>query len=68
MKPTAIITASGRGIGAACAPLLAARGFRVANPWLKLKHHTGPDALQALYAEVVAGRMQLDEGYIVRPS
>ena len=42
-------------------------GFMAANPWLKLKHHTGPDALQAIYAEVVAGRMQPDEGHIVRP-
>jgi len=42
-------------------------GFIAANPWMKLKHHTGPDALQALYADVVAGRMQPDEGHIVRP-
>ena len=42
-------------------------GFIAANPWLTLKHHDGPDALQALYADVVAGRMQPDEGHIVRP-
>ena len=42
-------------------------GFIAANPWMKLKHHEGPDALQALYTEVVAGRMQPDEGHIVRP-
>ena len=42
-------------------------GFIAANPWMKLKHHKGPDALQALYAEVVAGRMQPDEGHIVQP-
>lgn len=42
-------------------------GFIAANPWMKLKHHEGPDALQALYADVVAGRMQPDEGHIVRP-
>jgi len=42
-------------------------GFIAANPWMKLKHHEGPDALQALYTQVVAGRMQPDEGHIVRP-
>jgi hypothetical protein len=43
------------------------RGFVAGNPWLKLKSHVGADALQALYADVVAGRMQPDEGHIVRP-
>lgn len=42
--------------------------FVAANPWLKLKHHTGPADLQALYAEVVAGRVSPDEGHIVRPA
>jgi len=32
-----------------------------------LKRTTLVDALQALYADVVAGRMQPDEGHIVRP-
>jgi hypothetical protein len=41
--------------------------FVAASPWLKLKHHTGPEALQALYGEVVAGRVSPDEGHIVRP-
>lgn len=43
------------------------RGFVAGNPWLALKQHVGPDALQALYADVVAGRMKPDEGHIVRP-
>lgn len=43
------------------------RGFVAGNPWLKLKHHVGADALKALYADVVAGRMKPDEGHIVRP-
>lgn len=43
------------------------KGFIADAPWLTLKHHIGPDALQALYAEVVAGRMRPDEGHIVRP-
>jgi len=37
------------------------------NPWLSLKHHAGAEALQALYAEVVAGKVRPDEGHIVRP-
>lgn len=43
------------------------KGFIADNPWLRLKHHTGPQALQALYAEVVEGRVSPDEGHIVRP-
>ena len=43
------------------------RGFVAGNPWLTLKQHVGPEALQALYADVVAGRMTPDEGHIVRP-
>ena len=42
--------------------------FIAGNPWLTLKHHVGADALQAIYAEVVAGQVQPDEGHIVRPS
>jgi len=41
--------------------------FIAGNPWLSLKHHAGPEALQALYAEVVAGNVRPDEGHIVRP-
>ncbi len=41
--------------------------FVAGNPWLKLKVHAGPDALQRLYADVVAGRVAPDEGHIVRP-
>ena len=41
--------------------------FIAGNPWLALKHHVGPAALQAIYAEVVAGRVRPDEGHIVRP-
>ena len=41
--------------------------FIAGNPWMTLKHHAGPDALKALYAEVVAGKVSPDEGHIVRP-
>lgn len=43
------------------------KAFIAGNPWLSLKHHTGPDALQALYGDVVAGKVSPDEGHIVRP-
>jgi hypothetical protein len=43
------------------------REFVAGNPWLKLRQHVGADALQSLYADVVAGRMNPDEGHIVRP-
>jgi hypothetical protein len=42
--------------------------FVAASPWLSLRRHTGPEALQALYADVVAGKVRPDEGHIVRPS
>lgn len=45
----------------------ALKAFVAGNPWLSLKRHDGPEALQALYAEVVAGRVSPDEGHIVRP-
>lgn len=45
----------------------ALKDFIAGNGWLTLKHHTGPEALQAIYAEVVAGRVKPDEGHIVRP-
>ena len=41
--------------------------FIAGNPWLTLKHHVGPEALQAIYGEVVEGRAHPDEGHIVRP-
>lgn len=41
--------------------------FIAANPWMTLKHHTGPEALKSLYADVVAGKVRPDEGHIVRP-
>lgn len=44
------------------------KAFIAGNPWLSLKHHTGPDALQALYGDVVAGKVSPDEGHIVRPA
>ena len=44
------------------------KDFIAGNPWLSLKHHTGPDALQALYGDVVAGKVSPDEGHIVRPA
>ena len=45
----------------------ALKDFIAGNGWLTLKHHTGPDALQALYGEVVAGKVKPEEGHIVRP-
>jgi hypothetical protein len=41
--------------------------FIAGNPWMTLKRHAGPDALKALYADVVAGQVSPDEGHIVRP-
>jgi len=41
--------------------------FIAGNPWMTLKQHAGPDALKALYADVVAGQVSPDEGHIVRP-
>lgn len=45
----------------------ALKDFIAGNPWLTLKQHVGPDALKALYAEVVEGRVKPEEGHIVRP-
>ncbi|TAJ69919.1 MAG: DUF2855 family protein [Phenylobacterium sp.] len=45
----------------------ALKDFIAGNGWLTLKRHTGPEALQALYGEVVAGKVKPDEGHIVRP-
>jgi len=45
----------------------ALKDFIAGNPWLKLKQHVGPEALQAIYGEVVAGKVKPDEGHIVRP-
>lgn len=42
--------------------------FVAGNPWLALRHHAGPEALQALYADLVTGRVSPDEGHIVRPA
>lgn len=41
--------------------------FVADSGWLKLRHHHGPDALQALYADVLEGRARADEGHILRP-
>lgn len=43
------------------------QGFIRENAWLKIQTHVGPEALKALYNDVVVGRMRPDEGYIVRP-
>lgn len=45
----------------------ALRGFVADNGWLQLKHHRGPDALQALWAELLEGRVRADEGLILIP-
>lgn len=42
-------------------------GFVADNGWLKLRHHRGAEALQALYADVLEGRVRPDEGHILRP-
>ena len=42
------------------------RAFVTDNAWLKLRHHTGPDALAKVYADVLEGRVRPDEGHIVR--
>ena len=41
--------------------------FVAANPWMMLKHHDGAQALEAVYAQVVAGQVKPNEGHIVRP-
>lgn len=45
----------------------ALKAFIAGNPWLKLRRHTGPEALKAIYGDVVAGKVKPDEGHIVRP-
>ena len=45
----------------------ALKDFIAGNSWLKLTTHVGPEALQAIYADVVEGRVSPDEGHIVRP-
>lgn len=42
--------------------------FVADNPWLTLRRHRGPEALQAIYADVVEGRVAPDDGHIVRPA
>lgn len=42
--------------------------FVADNSWLKLRRHAGAAALQALYADMVAGKVAPDEGNIVRPN
>ncbi len=39
--------------------------FVKTNTWLKLEHHTGPDALAAVYAQVLEGRASPDVGHII---
>ena len=45
----------------------ALEAFVAASPWLKLRHHAGAQALQALYADLIAGKVAPDEGHVVRP-
>ena len=45
----------------------ALKAFVAGNPWLSLKRHAGAEALKALYADVVAGKVRPDEGHIVNP-
>ncbi|MFC3076671.1 DUF2855 family protein [Phenylobacterium terrae] len=45
----------------------ALRGFVADATWLKLRHRRGVEALQALYADVLEGRVRPDEGHIVSP-
>ncbi|MBU1375723.1 MAG: DUF2855 family protein [Alphaproteobacteria bacterium] len=46
----------------------ALKDFIAGNGWLTLKQHVGPEALQAIYGDVVAGKVKPDEGHIVRPA
>jgi hypothetical protein len=41
--------------------------FIKANAWLKLDHHAGPDALAAVYAQVLEGRASPETGHIITP-
>lgn len=45
----------------------ALKDFIAGNPWMTLKHHAGSAGLQAIYADVVGGKVRPDEGHIVRP-
>lgn len=42
--------------------------FVAANGWLRLEHHQGPEALQAVYAQVLDGRATPDAGHIIKPA
>ncbi|WP_309606812.1 DUF2855 family protein [Phenylobacterium sp.] len=46
----------------------ALRAFVAASPWLHLRVHQGPEALLALYGQVVSGQVSPDDGHIVRPA
>ncbi|MFN3513185.1 MAG: DUF2855 family protein [Phenylobacterium sp.] len=48
--------------------MTALRAFVAEAPWLKLVHHSGPEALLAAYGLVVDGRAKPDEGHIIRPA
>ncbi|HEY9219092.1 MAG TPA: DUF2855 family protein, partial [Phenylobacterium sp.] len=43
------------------------RDFVADAGWLKLQHHRGAEALGAVYADVLEGRVRPDEGHIVSP-
>jgi len=36
-----------------------------ANPWLVVQHHTGPQAVQAAYAEVLGGQGDPRAGHML---
>ena len=42
--------------------------FVAASPWLKLEHHQGPDALAAVYSQVLHGRSSPETGHIIIPA
>lgn len=45
----------------------ALRDFVSANAWLKIAHHQGPEALTAVYREVLSGQASPDTGHLVWP-
>lgn len=45
----------------------ALRAFVAASPWLTLVQHHGPQALEAVYRQVLDGRSSPELGHIIRP-
>ncbi|EPX56720.1 hypothetical protein D187_008062 [Cystobacter fuscus DSM 2262] len=45
----------------------AMKAFVAASSWLRLEHHRGPEALKAVYRDVVTGQARPEAGHIVWP-